>query len=61
VYELKFMVAVDRSGDRPLRVMRVLEPDQPTRLTRGHVTAGWCLPGGEETRGLLVTLRDAAP
>jgi hypothetical protein len=54
-------VEIMAGGRLALRVMRVLEPDKPTRLTKGHVTAGWRLPGGDRARGPLVTLRDAAP
>jgi hypothetical protein len=49
-----------------LHVMRVLLPDQQIPLTdtaeaRGHITAGWRLPGGDKGRGVFVVLRDAVP
>jgi hypothetical protein len=57
------LIAPTRSGDPlTLQVMRVLSPDQQTDTAkvRGHVTAGWRLPGGDKTRGPFVVLRDAA-
>jgi hypothetical protein len=49
-----------------LHVVRVLEADRQVPADgaareRGHVAAGWFLPGAETSRSVFVTLRDAAP
>ncbi|MCW2905008.1 MAG: hypothetical protein JWO67_7273 [Streptosporangiaceae bacterium] len=49
-----------------IRVTRVLRPDQQfscpsTTEARGHVTAGWRSPDGDESRGVFVALCEAAP
>ncbi|MFE7777102.1 1,4-alpha-glucan branching protein [Streptomyces sp. NPDC057445] len=55
------------SAGRPtIEVTRVLQqgrqvPRTDTTEARGHVTAGWRMPDGGESRGLFVVLRDATP
>lgn len=49
-----------------IRVARVLKPDEQvpcpgTAEARGHVTAGWRSPDGDESRGVFVVLCEAAP
>lgn len=44
-----------------VHVVRALQPGRHPVDARGHVTAGWRSPAGEESRGVFVVLRDAAP
>jgi hypothetical protein len=49
-----------------IRVARVLQPDRQvpcpgTAEARGHLTAGWRSPDGDENRGVFVVLCEAAP
>jgi Maltokinase N-terminal cap domain len=54
-------LVVASPGALTVRVTRVLRPDQEVAgaTVLGHVTAGWRLPEGGESRGRFVVVRDA--
>jgi Maltokinase N-terminal cap domain len=51
------------AGPLTLQVVRVLSPDRhsDTAQARGHVTAGWRSPDGDERRGPFIVLYEATP
>ncbi|GLW22351.1 hypothetical protein Mame01_23940 [Microbispora amethystogenes] len=52
----------DQDGRLVIRVNRVLRPGEENATgAQGHVTAGWRLPDGTETRAVFAVIPDAAP
>ncbi|WP_182879045.1 maltokinase N-terminal cap-like domain-containing protein [Microbispora sp. H10949] len=52
----------DQDGRLVIRVNRVLRPgEEDATGAQGHVTAGWRLPDGTETRAVFAVVPDAAP